>query len=227
MEKILEDIPKTDYKIYIIHQKDNRQFNRGAMKNIGFIYAKNKYPFDYKNITFVFNDVDTMPKTKNLIDYNTTPGNIKHFYGFRHTLGGIVSIKGSDFENMNGFANFWAWGYEDNILNKRAIDNNINIDRSQFFDFLNTNIIQSTNGNIRLVNRGEYDRYYNNTNEGINNITNLDYMEQPETNFIDVLSFETGMEYNPALNKYHDLRNGSRPFQPLPARRQPRMSMVM
>jgi hypothetical protein len=43
--------------------------------------------------------------SKNLINYATTVGNIKHFYGFTFTLGGIVSITGEDFEKMNGYLN--------------------------------------------------------------------------------------------------------------------------
>ena len=68
MKHVLEDIPKTEYEIYFVEQKDALPFNRGAMKNIGFLALKYKYPKDYKNITFVFNDVDTVPYTKNIID---------------------------------------------------------------------------------------------------------------------------------------------------------------
>ena len=35
---------------------------------------KNKYPNDYKNITFVFNDIDTTPVEKNKFNYETQIG---------------------------------------------------------------------------------------------------------------------------------------------------------
>ena len=35
----MEDYPTGSYKYMFIHQKDTREFNRGAMKNIGFIVA--------------------------------------------------------------------------------------------------------------------------------------------------------------------------------------------
>ena len=86
MKHVLEDIPKTDYEMYFVEQKNTLPFNRGAMKNIGFLALKYKYPNDYKNITFVFNDVDTVPYSKNIIDYETTPGIVKHYNGFKLRL---------------------------------------------------------------------------------------------------------------------------------------------
>ena len=42
MKHVLEDIPKTDYEIYYVEQKNTLPFNRGAMKNIGFLAIKYK-----------------------------------------------------------------------------------------------------------------------------------------------------------------------------------------
>ena len=224
MTTILEDFSNEDYAIYYIHQCDRRNFNRGAMKNIGFLYVKETYPNDYKNITLIFNDVDIMPKEKNILDYETSNKNIKHFYGYNYTLGGIVSIKGNDFELMNGFPNYWSWGYEDNALQERAKTKNINIDRAQFYRIYDDNIIHLNETTIRTINRGEYKKYVDKVNDGINSITNLKYEYDVETNFINVLEFNTPHLPNTKLNKEYDLQNGNTPFK---KRINPRMRMLM
>lgn len=209
MKYILEDMSTTDYKILYSHQCDDRKFNRGAMKNIGFLVIKQMYPQDYKDITIVFNDVDTTPKTKGLLKYNTTPGIVKHFYGYNYTLGGIVSITGGDFEKIGGFPNLWAWGFEDNILQNRVIKHNLIIDRNNFFHINDTNIIQMTNGFIRELNKDEYILYAKNQADNINDITDLQYNIDEETGFINISGFDT--KYKPTNHILkHDTRNGNR-----------------
>ena len=230
MKKVLEDFPIGHYEITYIHQKDTRSFNRGAMKNIGFLYVKNKYPNDYQNITLIFNDVDTMPYTKNFLHFDTTFGNIKHFYGYKYALGGIVSIKGVDFERVNGFPNYWAWGYEDNAFQTRVLNAGLQIDRSEFYPIMDKNIFQMKDGLQRIVNRKEFDRYvdeykYNIVNDGIHTISGLSYQEDRETGFINVTAFTTGVPDNQSTNQVHDLRNGTIPFKM--GRRRGRMGMMM
>jgi hypothetical protein len=212
MKYILEDYPFDHYKIYYIHQCDDLEFNRGAMKNIGFLAIREKYPLDYQDITLVFNDIDTMPYTKNFLDYDTNFGIIKHFYGFTFALGGIFSIKCSDFERINGFPNFWAWGFEDNLLNKRALSSKIIIDRNNFYPIADKNIMHLSDGMIRSVNRTDFERYTHNTTEGFSSIHNLIYKIDESIGFINVYQFSTGSVENVSTRLNHDLRNGNKPF---------------
>jgi hypothetical protein len=188
---------------------------------------KEKYPNDYQNITLVFNDVDTMPAKDTILNYQTSRGTIKHFYGFEHTLGGIVSINAGDFEMLNGFPNLWAWGYEDNMLQTRAKNAGIVIDRSVFYKIFDSHIIQLIDTPMRTVNRAEFDRFLQNTKEGINSIKDLNYKVNAETGFIDVLQFNTTVEEALGKRSEYDLRNGPSPFKDfiIRNRRSPSMKM--
>jgi hypothetical protein len=216
----------TSYRILYIHQKDNRSFNRGALKNIGFIVVKNLYPNTYRNITLVFNDIDTMPYTKGFFNYETVPGVVKHFYGFTFALGGIASMTAGDFERVNGFPNLWAWGYEDNALNQRVIKSSIRIDRTQFYPILDKNILHLQDGVVREVNRSEYDTYKFLTPEGVNSITNLKYTINDDTGFVDVTGFSTGREEDLSKRTQYDMTKGNIPFTNI-GRGKARMPMIM
>tara|TARA_B100001063_G_C16762422_1_gene556687 strand:+ start:547 stop:1260 length:714 start_codon:yes stop_codon:yes gene_type:complete len=183
MTPILE---KYNYELIFVHQNDNRTFNRGAMKNIGFLYAKEKYE-NYKEITFVFHDIDTLPYREDLFNYHTTTNKIKHFYGFTFCLGGIFSIKGEDFEKINGFPNYWNWGYEDNVIQTRALKYNILIDRNEFKEFCNMDILHLLDNpnKIKLkIKKKDILQTY----DGINTLKNINYNHID--NMLDVNYFE-------------------------------------
>jgi hypothetical protein len=169
------------YEIYFSHQCDTRSFNRGGTKNIGFLAVKNKYPNHYKDMTFVFNDIDTLPFS-NIFDYQTIPGVVKHFYGFEYALGGIVSITGADFEATNGFPNFWGWGMEDKVLQTRCEKIGLQIDRTQFYPIGSPNILQLFDGVSRLINQKDPWRAQNDNGvDGIRTIHKLDYSINKES----------------------------------------------
>ena len=188
----MEDVPEKDWTYYFVHQRDTRPFNRGGMKNIGFLAIKYKYPNHYKDITFIFNDVDTLPYDKNILNYETDFGVVKHFYGFNFALGGIFSIRGADFEKTNGFPNFWAWGGEDNLIHERAKNVGLIIDRNNFFTIGNMNILQFADGIKRLICRDELaTSVMKDHSDGIITIKNLNYITYTDTHMIDVISFDT------------------------------------
>jgi hypothetical protein len=187
MDFILED--SHDYEIYFVHQCDARNFNRGATKNIGFLAMKQKYPDNYKDITFIFNDVDTLPFHK-IFDYETTQGVVKHYYGFETALGGILAIKGSDFERINGYPNYWGWGMEDACLQKRCLAYNLKIDRSHFYPIGSPEILQLFDGVARLVSKKDPQRMK--TDKGLDGLKSIHKLAYTIDN--DSL--------NPADNKY-------------------------
>jgi len=223
MSFILED--DDDCEIYFSHQCDARTFNRGATKNIGFIAIKNKYPEHYKDITFIFNDVDTIPFNK-IFDYNTQHGIVKHFYGFKYALGGIVVMKGADFEKTNGFPCFWGWGMEDNTLQKRCEAVGLRIDRSVFYNIGSPEILQLFDGISRIISkkdpwRGEHD----NGIDGLNTISQLQYKideksENPNDNifvvhnskimYINISTFLTYIPFGSEEYYTYDLREPKR-----------------
>ena len=223
MSFILEDDP--DYEIYFSHQCDARTFNRGATKNIGFIAVRNKYPEHYKDITFIFNDIDTIPFNK-IFDYNTTHGIVKHFYGFKYALGGIVVMKGADFEKTNGFPCFWGWGMEDNSLQKRCDAVGLKVDRSVFYNIGNPEILQLFDGISRIISkkdpwRGEHD----NGVDGLRTISQLKYTideksENPTDNvfavdnskimYINISTFLTHIPFGSEEYYTYDLREPKR-----------------
>ena len=198
MEYLMEDYDKDSFEIIFAHQKNDLQFNRGAMKNIGFLYAKQKYEH-YKDIIFIFNDIDTLPHKKNILDFKIEDNEIKHYYGFRFTLGGIFAIKGKDFEKINGFPNFWGWGYEDNIILKRALHNNITINRSNFFEIGNHNILHlldefSKNISIKVQN----DYVSKTITDGLNTLSNVTY---EYNSMLDISNFNcTYSPYDKTIN---------------------------
>jgi hypothetical protein len=223
MSFILED--KDNYEIFFSHQCDARTFNRGAVKNIGFIAARNKYPEHYKDITFIFNDVDTIPFSK-IFDYETKHGIVKHYYGFKYALGGIVVMKGSDFEKTNGFPCFWGWGMEDNVLQKRCDTVGLKVDRSVFYNIGSPEILQLFDGISRIISkndpwRGEYD----DGQDGLKTISQLKYSideksENPNDNIfvvhnpnIKIVNIKTFLTYIPfGSEEYYsyDLREPKR-----------------
>jgi hypothetical protein len=216
MNILLEDMDKSDYLILFTEQgNDGRPFNRGAIKNIGFMMVGYLFPNDYKDITLVFNDIDTLPRTKGLLNYETSRGIIKHFYGFTYTLGGIFSIKAGDFERLNGFPNYWSWGYEDNLLNKRAMMSNLAIDRNQFYNIHDPNIEHKQDSIYRNINSGEYSRYVRNIPEGVNSIYNISHHYNVVDGNISIAHinyFDTIYPEDPNKRSLFDLRNGTRPF---------------
>jgi hypothetical protein len=216
---------KDAYEIYFSHQCDKRSFNRGATKNIGFLAVKKKYPDHYKEITLVFNDIDTIPFS-NILNYDTIPGQVKHFYGFEYALGGIVAINAGDFEMINGYPSFWGWGLEDSVLQKRCLETNLIINRDQFYPIGSPDILHLFDGVSRLINRKDPIRanndngldghmsignlYYTIDTESRNPLDNIHVVSSDKIFFINIVSFTTGTKFDNKNFYKYDLRTDPR-----------------
>ena len=188
MPTLLEDY---NYKILFIHQKDKRAFNRGAMKNIGFIYAKEKWPDSYKKMTLVFHDIDFMSYYKDQFNYTAKKRIVKHFFGYRWTLGGIIAITAEDFERVNGFPNIWTWGLEDNILQKRCIKAGYGVDRSKFLQggANEDQLITLWHGWERLINKQILPKFNVHSDmDGITILKHIQYTTENIKNNIDIVN---------------------------------------
>lgn len=114
-----------EYRIIIAEQTDNKDFNRGALLNAGFLEAKN-LGCDY----VVFHDIDLIPRDVDY-SYSDVPQELvgkvvedgdPHFSMSIEDLnydyfGGVTLFPVETFEKINGFSNkYIGWGFEDNDL---------------------------------------------------------------------------------------------------------------
>tara|TARA_B110001450_G_scaffold255274_1_gene282420 strand:- start:1290 stop:2099 length:810 start_codon:yes stop_codon:yes gene_type:complete len=200
------------YKIYYIHQHDNRVFNRGAMKNIGFLIIKNLYPSNYKDITFVFHDIDVWGINKDIIKYDTNKNRVKHFYGFTYALGGIVSIKGCDFELSKGYPNYWGWGFEDNMFNDRCLDVGLEIDRNNFYNIQDKNIHHELDEIKKPYNKRNLSIYKFENSDTLFDIQDIEYNIQHNDifNMVNITNFKSYYHDTDYIHGIHDIRNGTK-----------------
>lgn len=208
IERYQCNVERGEFKLHFIHQRDTRPFNRGAMKNIGFLAIKKLYPELYRNFTFVFHDVDVFPKLGVNLSYDTSPGVVSHYYGFRFALGGIFAIKGRDFEQTNGFPSFWGWGLEDNVMQHRCERAKLEIDRSRFYSVGDPAFTHIVDGFKREVSRQDVETYFQNKakRNGLGSIRNL--KTTFDGDMIHVDAFDTGTMCKCGDFFVKDLRNG-------------------
>lgn len=120
----------SSFHIFIVEQSPEHKFNRGALLNLGFIEASKQ---GYN--VFIFHDVDLLPGESLLPYYVKTPEIPIHIarcwdrYKGEEYLGGIISISGKNFTQLNGYPNnYWGWGGEDDELRRRVNDINLQIE---------------------------------------------------------------------------------------------------
>ena len=194
------------YEVVFVHQCDARPFNRGAMKNIGAIWAKRAYPDTYDDTTLVFHDVDTWPRPGSRVTYAASPGAVSHYYGFEFSLGGIVAIKGKDFDRTGGFPNLWGWGLEDNAFLDRCIESGLHIDRSNLHSPRDPLVARGGEPSVRTIAVGEAAKYCDGGLDSAADITNLRCEKTGAV--LNVITFSAGTSHRDYTYRDHDVRAG-------------------
>lgn len=140
LHKFLSEFLTCTFRIYIVEQHGDGDFNKGCLLNIGFLETNKK-----GNNYYCFNDVDTLPKS-NLANYSRPKENtIVHPYGHSHCISNMFLINPETYIKMNGFSTkFWGWGYEDTDFLLRAKFCNIEINRNNFSERFKSQIYYET-----------------------------------------------------------------------------------
>ena len=117
-------------KVIILHQANDKLFNRGKLLNIGFKEYMNNTKY------FITHDVDVNPFYKTVKDMYTDDikDKVKGIFTSPHnTLGGVIKISSNNIKKINGFPNgCWGWGAEDKALQNRVEYNNLEIEKNIF-----------------------------------------------------------------------------------------------
>ena len=146
-----------DGEVWVVEQAAGRPFNRGLVRNIGFLEAAGACGAGVvarasagaasagaggaagvagtgseEGVDYVcFHDVDCLPAVDGL-DYSSPKEGIRHLYGHDHCLGGVMVATTKSFSASNGFPNnFFGWGREDAVLELRYQLSGGTIDRTQ------------------------------------------------------------------------------------------------
>jgi hypothetical protein len=121
------------FHIFIVEQSPEHKFNRGALLNLGFLEASKQ---GYN--VFIFHDVDLLPGESIASYYVKNPQIPIHIarcwdrYKGEEYLGGIISISGKNYTDLNGYPNnYWGWGGEDDELRRRVNDIKLQIENPE------------------------------------------------------------------------------------------------
>ncbi|XP_011675760.2 beta-1,4-galactosyltransferase 6 isoform X1 [Strongylocentrotus purpuratus] len=114
-----------EFGIFVAEQTNDLVFNRGLMKNIGYMESTNFGAWD----CVIFHDIDQIPmRATNWYGCDEMPRHLcayaeelgfKLMYG--GLFGGVVGLTAEQMKSSNGYSNvYWGWGAEDDDLRSRV-----------------------------------------------------------------------------------------------------------
>ncbi|UJR18808.1 hypothetical protein I4U23_021935, partial [Adineta vaga] len=150
----------SQYKIFVVEQKAQGEFNKGRLYNIAFQQIMKIY----KPTCIIFHDVDLIPTN----DHNLysclssfdqpihfsvnihSKVNNSHTKFYTFLVGGVLAIRPKVFVKINGFSNrYFNWGGEDDDIGLRLVAKNICICRPDTgYYYATTHSPQTPNKNM-------------------------------------------------------------------------------
>lgn len=121
-------------RVFVVEQMDRHPFNRGKIKNAGYLEAMKFFPYN----CLIFHDVDLIMESHRIpYDCTHSPMHLSvRIDKFNYTLpylrlfGGVQVLSTEHFQRINGMPNtFWSWGGEDDNLFYRTARRRLRLHR--------------------------------------------------------------------------------------------------
>ncbi|XP_046364796.2 beta-1,4-N-acetylgalactosaminyltransferase bre-4-like [Haliotis rufescens] len=118
---------QAEYAIFVVEQENGTPFNRGLIKNIGYVEAKALCHFD----CFTFQDVDLVPESERntywcgarALHHSQRLDILKYRIFYKNHFGGVITFNETLFSTVNGYSNlYFTWGGEDDDLFHRLLE---------------------------------------------------------------------------------------------------------
>ncbi|XP_067681327.1 beta-1,4-N-acetylgalactosaminyltransferase bre-4-like [Haliotis asinina] len=128
---------QAEYAIFVVEQENGTPFNRGMIKNIGYLEANALCRFD----CFTFQDVDLVPESERntyfcgekALHHSRRLNFLNYRNWYRGHFGGVVTFNKTYFSTINGYSNlFYMWGGEDDDLLHRLRRKNLPFEHSNY-----------------------------------------------------------------------------------------------
>ena len=143
------------FELIVVEQTDKKEFNRGKLLNIGFKKAE-ELGCEY----VVFHDVDMLPISADysyneypihlITDLDLPPDTKRDL--FDNYFGGVTLFPCNVYRQINGYSNkYFGWGFEDDDLFLRCLENGISIDSKILSQYTRNNIGLEFNGKDSFV----------------------------------------------------------------------------
>ncbi|XP_071081131.1 beta-1,4-N-acetylgalactosaminyltransferase bre-4-like [Haliotis cracherodii] len=128
---------QAEYAIFVVEQENGTPFNRGLIKNIGYVEAKARCHFD----CFTFQDVDLVPESERntywcgarALHHSRELDILKYRIFYKYHFGGVITLNETFFSTINGYSNlFFMWGGEDDDLFHRLLKKKLPYEFSRY-----------------------------------------------------------------------------------------------